>query len=470
MSFNINNVTKYKKLKIRGKTIEKETTTFQIPLEKDVNNSEESEQSQDSTFRNTKIVIPSRSSFFDRFKLNTPFKKTSKEKKFRNNIINVETNKNKIKTQNESNDKINSLITNNKINLKKYTKTINNQNNQISYRIIINKKLEDKLIPPIINNQTHATSKKNFSNLNPFNNKIRNILSSGYRYKQNKAKNKIFNTSLTLKNDKKLKNIFKLNKRNLSNNAFNEEKYLIDSYAYKNKSLKIKINKNSSNKTDKNSKKNLISILETNNSNQKDNINLKLENIFKNNFFQENKNFMIKYGSREKQDKKEDKKKYVANFSFDEEKKNKCKESENDKSLLKRHNLNKKNIKFNQMKYINPNKFTVVENNNSLQETFKIQTVSNFNNKYNFKFKTKNPKEKEKIEELFVLLKLHKNSEDVKNNDFLNFELNSKKRNKKHIGKVFIEKYIKQKNYNFGNDKKGNKMISLKTLTFIEKK
>ena len=70
------------------------------------------------------------------------------------------------------------------------------------------------------------------------------------------------------------------------------------------------------------------------------------------------------------------------------------------------HNLKQKNINFNPCGY-NLLNVPVIENNNSLEETIKQQTVSNFNNKYNFKFKTKNPKEKEKIKTLFNLLKKH---------------------------------------------------------------
>ena len=72
------------------------------------------------------------------------------------------------------------------------------------------------------------------------------------------------------------------------------------------------------------------------------------------------------------------------------------------------YHLGKKNIKFSPCRY-NLFNVPIIENNYSLEETIKQQTVSNFNNKYNLKFKTKNPKEKEKIKTLFNLLKKNKN-------------------------------------------------------------
>ena len=477
MSFNINNVTKYKKLTLRGKTIENNKEVFKIPLDKDLNNSQKSEQYQDqeeSFFKNSKIIISSRSSFFERLKPHTPFKIISKEKKLKDNQTNTDpVNKMKVNNQNESHEKINCLTSNNRINLKKYTSTIDHKKNcQISSRVILHKNLEDKLIPLLVINPTLANNKHNknhFSNLNTFGNKIRNILSSGHKYKQNNPKNKIFDISSTIKKQKKNKNILYLNKRNLSNKGFNKNNFLIGSYAHNNHYTKTHKNKNSSNLKIESNKKNLVSILDINNSNKKNSNNLDFEHIIQNNFFQENKNLTVKYSSRKNQIKNEYKKKFGINISFDEVKNQKYIENTKDKIILKRHNLNKKNIKFNPGKYSNPNKFVVVENDNSLQETFKMQTVSNFNNKYNLKFKTKYPKEKEKVEELFDLLKLHKNSEGAKRTDFLSFRVNLKKRNKNHNGKLYIENYTNQKNYCFENDKKENKMISIKTLNFIEK-
>ena len=47
--------------------------------------------------------------------------------------------------------------------------------------------------------------------------------------------------------------------------------------------------------------------------------------------------------------------------------------------------------------------------------------ISNFNNKYNFKFKTKDPKEKEKIKNLFYFLKKNINLIGEKNNELQNY-------------------------------------------------
>ena len=85
----------------------------------------------------------------------------------------------------------------------------------------------------------------------------------------------------------------------------------------------------------------------------------------------------------------------------------------------------------------------IVDNNISLENTFKEQTVSNFNNKYNFKFKTNNLKEKEKIKKLFCLLKKHKNSDIDKNSDFFafHFHLNRQKKfkNKEMTEPIFSD-------------------------------
>ena len=91
-------------------------------------------------------------------------------------------------------------------------------------------------------------------------------------------------------------------------------------------------------------------------------------------------------------------------------------------------NKNDLNIKFSIPKNYETNN-VIVDNNISLENTFKEQTVSNFNNKYYFKFKTNNLKEKEKIKQLFCLLKKHKDSEIDKNSDFLAFHLNRQKKN-----------------------------------------
>jgi hypothetical protein len=118
--------------------------------------------------------------------------------------------------------------------------------------------------------------------------------------------------------------------------------------------------------------------------------------------------------------------------------KEKEKEKEN-----KKYNLRHKNIKFTPCIY-NLFNVPVIENNNSLEETIKQQTVSNFNNKYNFKFKTKDPKEKEKIKNLFYFLKKNINLIGEKNNELQNyFFINNKNKlifdvNKINNGNKFI--------------------------------
>ena len=108
------------------------------------------------------------------------------------------------------------------------------------------------------------------------------------------------------------------------------------------------------------------------------------------------------------------------------------------KLLLNKNNLN---LQFSTPK--NGNTYNIVDNNISLENTFKKQTLSNFNNKYNFKFKTNNLKEKEKIKELFYLLKKHKDSEKAKNSDFLSFHLYiQKKMKEKEIYKALFEEYL----------------------------
>ena len=109
----------------------------------------------------------------------------------------------------------------------------------------------------------------------------------------------------------------------------------------------------------------------------------------------------------------------------------------------KKYNLRHKNIKFTPCIY-NLFNVPVIENNNSLEETIKQQTVSNFNNKYNIKFKTKNTKEKEKIKNLFYFMKKNINIIGEKNNELQNyFFINNKNKlifdvNKINNGNKFI--------------------------------
>ena len=122
----------------------------------------------------------------------------------------------------------------------------------------------------------------------------------------------------------------------------------------------------------------------------------------------------------------------------------------------------------------------VIENNNSLEETIKQQTVSNFNNKYNFKFKTKNPREKEKIKNLVDLLKSCKvlNLKKISDLKYYNsknrykffFEDNkeSERPKTRNIKLVKINKYLTNKKLENYLNIKTNNMISIKTINFLE--
>jgi hypothetical protein len=152
-------------------------------------------------------------------------------------------------------------------------------------------------------------------------------------------------------------------------------------------------------------------------------------------------------------------------------------------------NKNDLNIKFSLPRNYKTNNI-IVDNNISLENTFKEQTVSNFNNKYYFKFKTNNLKEKEKIKQLFCLLKKHKDSDIDKNSDFLAFHLNRHKKFKKkdmtestladcsspyaYIGRNKKESFLNndyytdKNNFEFENSlmqiQKENKVIKIKSL------
>lgn len=76
-------------------------------------------------------------------------------------------------------------------------------------------------------------------------------------------------------------------------------------------------------------------------------------------------------------------------------------------------------------------KIQIINENNEhlLKKIYKNQTVSNFNNKYELKYKTNDISKKENIEHLFSLLKMYKNSEKDKN-DIFNYYSRIKKKKK----------------------------------------
>ena len=73
------------------------------------------------------------------------------------------------------------------------------------------------------------------------------------------------------------------------------------------------------------------------------------------------------------------------------------------------------------------------ENNEHLiEKIYKNQTISNFNNKYKLKYKSKDVCKKENIKFLFSLLKRHKNSEKDKNDIFYYYSMIKKKKKEKY--------------------------------------
>ena len=94
-----------------------------------------------------------------------------------------------------------------------------------------------------------------------------------------------------------------------------------------------------------------------------------------------------------------------------------------------------KKIAFKKLKYplLNNNfrNIKIIDENNEhlLEKIYNNQTMSNFNNKYNLKFKSNNSVKKERVKVLFSLLKKYKNSEKERNKLFLyynNFNKNMK--------------------------------------------
>ena len=103
------------------------------------------------------------------------------------------------------------------------------------------------------------------------------------------------------------------------------------------------------------------------------------------------------------------------------------------KSLLhKKYSI--KEIKYRQGNKIDK-KYNVIDDDNEhlLEEIFKRQTLSNFNNKYNVRFKTNNKTKKENITNLFSLLKKYKYSDEDKQTAFNKYNSMKKIRNTVNI-------------------------------------
>jgi hypothetical protein len=97
--------------------------------------------------------------------------------------------------------------------------------------------------------------------------------------------------------------------------------------------------------------------------------------------------------------------------------------------------LSKKKYTINEIKFPLYNnlikKDRVINDNNGhlLEKIFKNQTLSNFNNKYTFKYKTSSSIKKENIKNLFSLLKKYKNSDRDKQTAFNKYNsLNNKRK------------------------------------------
>ena len=97
--------------------------------------------------------------------------------------------------------------------------------------------------------------------------------------------------------------------------------------------------------------------------------------------------------------------------------------------------LSKKKYTINEIKFPLYNNLTkkdrVINDNNDhlIEKVFKNQTLSNFNNKYTFKYKTSSSVKKENIKNLFSLLKKYKNSDRDKQSAFNKYNsLNSKRK------------------------------------------
>ena len=97
--------------------------------------------------------------------------------------------------------------------------------------------------------------------------------------------------------------------------------------------------------------------------------------------------------------------------------------------------LSKKKYTINEIKFpLHNNLFKkdrVINDNHDhlIEKIFKNQTLSNFNNKYTFKYKTSNSVKKENIKNLFSLLKKYKNSDRDKQTAFNKYNsLNSKRK------------------------------------------
>ena len=267
-------------------------------------------------------------------------------------------------------------------------------NHSITYRNTFYNNNNNLKIPEITNTKFKAKNKRNFSssmkNTNINNNLNKKILNLGRILKEAKNENK--------ENKEKMKDIFfrhyNIKNNYTINNIFNYTNHL----NYNNRNIISAISLSKKKDVEKTHTLNENTYFPLYNKLSYEKKNIKKNNEYNNINEIINRNSLIKVRER--------------NTNI---KTMKGKEKEN-----KKYNLRHKNIKFTPCIY-NLFNVPVIENNNSLEETIKQQTVSNFNNKYNFKFKTKDPKEKEKIKNLFYFLKKNINLIGEKNNELQNY-------------------------------------------------
>ena len=316
------------------------------------------------------------------------------------------------------------------------SKLISNSLTPINQRIKVMKDIET--------NTEDMKLGTNFSNINTSKNNIQ--CKSQDKIKVLKNTNINFDSTLLFRNkinffnktsiNKAKKLLIKSSRKNekIENNKSNKNiKILVNQKAifnnnYKNiiYTLKNKSNFASSitNKSDYAPKKSIKEKFKINNFHYKPNFNNHEIKCIYNNYSSSNKNIIkyinIKPKEKELKEEEEDYEPKIISQKFIFDKKlitnkfikdglaelNNNNNSLSSKRKLKIYKLKKKNIKFNPCIY-NLFNVAVIDNNSSLEETFKKQTVSNFNNKYNFKFKTKSLKEKEKVQNLFNLIKKH---------------------------------------------------------------
>ena len=328
----------------------------------------------------------------------------------------------------------------------------------------------EKIINQTLNAKKEESLDSNLKNKRLFSSNLKNVKKDEEDYKQYSNITEKGNNENEIRNLKKNKtNDNFINNINKKENNYLNKIYFGDIY---NKSFRENKNQN---KDKKYHIRNRNIITAINYSKSKDMENQNYNHQITQNLL--NENFIIDYKKIINKGQFNEELKKNSLFFSEDIKKNKTKFN----SSNKLYNLRPKNIKFSPCRY-NLFNVPVLENNNSIEETIKQQTVSNFNNKYNLKYKTKNPKEKEKIKTLFNMIKKHKNYEfqrkrDIKKynsikNKFIIYlddnkqmerpktgNINMMKINNKYINNKKLDNYINKKTYN---------MISVKTMNFLE--